>query len=365
MLKLSVTVFMVIIFAATSHAGWFDDAVQGAAERLGNRAVEEAADGTYEGAKEGLRKGTGPSDEDESEKPAPKKKAKQKRLQVDENDGKPAPAQVKSNKTVDKTNTLESGDGLKDTQYFSAMPSYYVGEATDREFDAHDFFDGKKTLAVEGKYWKKQYWLKENARQSSEIQIIRNYAAAVKSMGGKVLIAGVCSDCEARGCSGNIMTGKVTKGASELWVQVIPCNDGTDYTLVVVEKETMKQDVTANDMLEALNKQGFVALYINFDTNKASVKPESRPIVDQIMQLLKENPALKVGIEGHTDSTGAPAKNKTLSKQRAESVLDALVKQGIDSKRLSATGWGQEKPMADNKTDEGKAKNRRVEIVKK
>jgi OOP family OmpA-OmpF porin len=336
--KILATVLMVIVFAATSHAGWLDDAVQGAAERLGNRAVDEAAEGAYDGAKEGLRKGTGRADGDESEKPAPKKKAKQ--------------------------STPDSGDGLRDTPYFSAMPSYYVGDATDREFDAHDFFDGKKLLTVEGKYWKKQYWLKEGARQSSEIQIVRNYAGAVKSMGGKVLVAGVCSDCEARGCSGNIMTGNVTRGASELWVQVIPCNDGTDYTLIVVEKEAMKQDVTANDMLDALNKQGFIALYINFDTNKASIKPESRPIVGQVMQLLNENPALKVSIEGHTDSTGAPAKNKTLSRQRAESVMDALVKQGINAKRLSSAGWGQEKPMADNKTDEGKAKNRRVEIVK-
>jgi OOP family OmpA-OmpF porin len=83
------------------------------------------------------------------------------------------------------------------------------------------------------------------------------------------------------------------------------------------------------------------------------------------VKLLKDNPGLKVGIEGHTDSTGTPARNKTLSQQRAESVVSALVKAGIDAKRLSTAGWGQDKPIADNKTEEGKAKNRRVEIVKK
>jgi outer membrane protein OmpA-like peptidoglycan-associated protein len=126
----------------------------------------------------------------------------------------------------------------------------------------------------------------------------------------------------------------------------------------------MVQEVTAGDMLAALNKQGFVALYINFDTNKATIKPESKPIVDQIVLLLKDNPTLKVSVEGHTDNTGAPARNKTLSQERAQSVMNALTAAGIDKKRLSAVGWGQDKPMADNKTEEGKAKNRRVEIVK-
>ena len=253
---------------------------------------------------------------------------------------------------------------LKDTPYFSAMPSYYVGEGAENEFDVFNFYDGQKSVAVEGKYWKKQYWLKENAKQASELQIIRNYAGAVRNMGGKVLIEGQCSDCEASGCSGNIMTGQVVKEGKELWVQVIPCNDGSDYTLVVVEKEAMKQDVTASDLLNALNKQGSVTVYINFDTNKATVKPDSRPVVDQIKKLLQDNPDLKVRIEGHTDNTGTPAKNKTLSTQRAQSVVDILVKEGIAPPRLSARGWGQEKPLADNGSEEGRAKNRRVEIVK-
>ncbi|MBI5101859.1 MAG: OmpA family protein [Nitrospirae bacterium] len=261
--------------------------------------------------------------------------------------------------------TSRGDDDLRDTPYFSAMPNYYVGDAADKEFDTYSFPDGKKNIAVEGKLWKKQYWLRENARQASELQIMKNYSNAVKSMGGKVLLEGQCSDCDAGGCSGNTMTGTVSKGGREIWIAAIPCNDGADYTLVVVEKEAMKQDVTANEMLEALNQQGFVALHINFDTGKAAIKPESQPLVDQVAKLLKNNPSLTVSIEGHTDNVGNSAKNKELSKQRAESVVNALTKQGIAAKRLSAAGWGQEKPVADNKTEEGKAKNRRVEIVKK
>jgi len=87
--------------------------------------------------------------------------------------------------------------------------------------------------------------------------------------------------------------------------------------------------------------------------------------VDQIFELLNSDPALKISIEGHTDNVGDAAANKKLSNERAKSVMDALIAKGVDKTRLSFIGWGQEKPVADNRTDEGKAKNRRVEIVKK
>lgn len=136
MLKLSVTVLMVIILVTTSHAGWFDDAVTGAAERLGTRAVDDAAEGAYEGAKEGVREGIkkdeeGTSDGEESKKSAPKKKAKQKRPQEDDNAEKPAPVQVKSNKTVDKANTPESGQDLV---------------AAEEIFSKYDFVPGDKVI---------------------------------------------------------------------------------------------------------------------------------------------------------------------------------------------------------------------------
>jgi outer membrane protein OmpA-like peptidoglycan-associated protein len=81
--------------------------------------------------------------------------------------------------------------------------------------------------------------------------------------------------------------------------------------------------------------------------------------------LLKQNSALKVSIEGHTDNTGTPAGNKTLSEQRASAVMAAIAKQGVATSRMSAVGWGQQKPVADNRTEAGRAKNRRVELVKK
>ena len=81
--------------------------------------------------------------------------------------------------------------------------------------------------------------------------------------------------------------------------------------------------------------------------------------------MLNSNASLKISIEGHTDNVGDAVSNKKLSNDRAKAVMDALVAKGIDKTRLSSLGWGQEKPVADNRTEDGRTKNRRVEIVKK
>jgi OmpA-OmpF porin, OOP family len=134
---------------------------------------------------------------------------------------------------------------------------------------------------------------------------------------------------------------------------------------VVTEVASMAQVVSANELLQELNKNGFVALYINFDTGKAELKQDGVAAVKEIATLMKANPTLKLSVEGHTDNVGDATSNKKLSEARAKSVTAAIVASGIEAARLSAAGFGQDKPVADNRTDEGRAKNRRVELVKK
>ncbi|MDE2227848.1 MAG: OmpA family protein [Alphaproteobacteria bacterium] len=124
--------------------------------------------------------------------------------------------------------------------------------------------------------------------------------------------------------------------------------------------------VKAADMADALATKGKVDLYgVYFDTDKAIVKPESKPTLDEVANLLKIDRSLKLEIAGHTDNTGDKAHNQKLSEDRAKAVVDALVKQyGIDPKRLQAKGYGDTKPVASNDTDAGRAKNRRVELRK-
>jgi OOP family OmpA-OmpF porin len=106
-----------------------------------------------------------------------------------------------------------------------------------------------------------------------------------------------------------------------------------------------------------------LTLHVNFDTNKATFKKADDADVEKAVEFLKKYPTAKFELEGHTDSTGSPAYNQKLSEKRAEAVKERLVKRGIDPARIHAVGYGETKPVADNKTVKGRAENRRVEVL--
>ncbi len=108
----------------------------------------------------------------------------------------------------------------------------------------------------------------------------------------------------------------------------------------------------------------FITYGITFDVGKSVIKPESMGEINRIVTLMTENPELKFSVEGHTDSTGNAASNQTLSEARSQAIVGKLTELGIASNRLTAAGKGQSNPIADNGTDEGRAKNRRVEFLK-
>jgi len=103
---------------------------------------------------------------------------------------------------------------------------------------------------------------------------------------------------------------------------------------------------------------------INFDVDKAIIRPESMGTLNMIVNVMKTNPDLKFEVDGHTDNTGTAPHNLELSQQRANAVRTQLVTMGIDAARLTTKGLGDTKPISDNSTQEGKANNRRVEFVK-
>src|ERR1051326_7795855 len=103
---------------------------------------------------------------------------------------------------------------------------------------------------------------------------------------------------------------------------------------------------------------------INFDIDKATIKPESMGTLNMIVQVMKDNPDIKFEVDGHTDNSGTAPHNMALSQQRADAVKDQLTSMGIDASRLSSKGFGDTKPIGDNNSLEGKANNRRVEFVK-
>jgi outer membrane protein OmpA-like peptidoglycan-associated protein len=266
------------------------------------------------------------------------------------------------NFTVNAQN--EDAENCKDHPMFNRMPDFYINECIEKKFDAYSFIiensteSDSKTQTVEGKFYEYTYYLNEDAEEPSALEIFRNFENALKEINATIVAKVV-----EHNNSYSFITAKITRDNNETWVNINA--DGPEYRLVIVEKQLMEQVIKAQEMLKALNKDGFISLNILFDTGKSTIKKESQTLIDQLYELLKNNSGLKVSIEGHTDNTGTPDGNKILSVSRAEAVLKALVSKGIDKSRLSSKGWGQEKPVADNKTEEGRAKNRRVEIVKK
>lgn len=173
---------------------------------------------------------------------------------------------------------------------------------------------------------------------------------------------------------GRFLYGTIARGGVDVHVLLytsVAENATTEMagtTLIIVEPKAMptgQVTVDAKALQSGLQADGKIALYgIYFDTGKAEVKPESKPQLEQMAQLLQAQPALKVYIVGHTDNQGALDANLALSQQRAQAVVAALAGgYKVDAKRLAAKGVANLAPVASNAADEGRARNRRVELV--
>src|SRR5688572_3767166 len=269
---------------------------------------------------------------------------------------------------------------------------------------------------LEGKYTRLVYVIPEGR---SPLEVSRNYEEAITAAGGQILWkckAGECGADSSRSLGGgggdtslaeylypsenikdpNGSTGycavaeKITDQrylAAELpaagahasvltYTLIAPgqhdsCRALNGRTIAVVdilevkEREQKMVTVQAGDMAKAIAATGSVALYgIYFDFNKAEVKPESDPTLEQIAKLMKQSPSLKLLLVGHTDNVGSFASNQDLSQRRAAAVVASLTSRlGVGKERLTPVGVSFASPAASNKTEEGRAKNRRVELV--
>lgn len=248
--------------------------------------------------------------------------------------------------------------GGKDHPLLSRMPGFHVTDYREKDFDAYNFLaaGGKKT-AIEGRFYYLQYNIDKGVAQPGELKIRRNIQEALRRIGGQVVFDDNFN---------KVSTIVLQKDGKETWVEVRAWP--TLYRLWIVERGAMKQEVVANAaaMGNDINATGHVPVYgIYFDTGRAEIKPQSDAALTEIAKLLKSNTALKLYVVGHTDSVGSIDSNMRLSKDRADAVVRALSGRfGIDAGRLKAYGVASLAPVASNDTENGKAKNRRVELVK-
>ncbi len=274
----------------------------------------------------------------------------------------------------------EDAEGCKDFPLFNRMPNYHIADCQSAEFDARKFPVGPpleeqkpKHVAVEGALIYIWYDLNEGSKPASGLQVMRNFENAAKKGGGTV--EGRYPEwCKAmaeydprlgNGCTNWGVSMKFVSSGKEVWAYMQVGENG--YGLQIIERQSMKQDIVINaaELQQGLSATGHIAVYdILFDTGKSDIKSQSDNALKEIAKLMSQNPSLKLRVVGHTDNVGDLAMNMKLSQARAAAVVAALTsKYGVAANRLDAFGAGPYAPVASNKTDEGKAKNRRVELV--
>jgi len=252
----------------------------------------------------------------------------------------------------------EDVEGSRDHPFLSRMPNFYITDYKEKEFDRVEFKNAEgEDIYIEGRTFSIDYELKEDYPSPSELQILRNIENAVRRVGGTLVFEDPPSEAWLT----------FEKGGKTLWVYVFAHCSGGCYDLVVVEKEAMVQEVTADPeaLANDIASTGHASVYgIYFDVDSDAIKPESEPSLRAIADMLKADSDLKVYIVGHTDMTGTLEHNMELSLLRAKSVVKALVeKHGISAGRLQAKGVGPLCPVSTNRTEAGRKLNRRVELV--
>ena len=275
----------------------------------------------------------------------------------------------------------QDAPGSKDHPLVTRYPGSIITRYVTREFDEYLLPVGKverdkpKSQRVEGRLTRILYSYPE---KRSTLEVYRNYESALKRAGLQTIY-----ECAGEVCGlarWNItqdwydtwlppdrqLSGKLSNGGAVTYVNL---HVGAGYVgLDFVEPKAMDTGmvtVNAAALANDITTSGHAAVYgIFFDTGKTDVKPESEPALTEIARLIQQNPRLRIYVVGHTDNVGALAMNMDLSKRRAESVVRALTgAHRVPADRLQAFGNGPLSPVASNRSEEGRAKNRRVELV--
>ena len=216
-----------------------------------------------------------------------------------------------------------------------------------------------KNVEKGGKFWELRYEFRDvNGdidKTTSTAEIIANYVVAAQEKGGEIHQKG----------SNYLIFSIPREGGGTSWIKLT--GSLGSYVLFIVDEEPLEPVLSfgAEELKIALDTEGHVAVYgINFAIDEAFLQVGAGYVIEEFVRLMKLYPELKVEIQGHTDNTGSADHNLELSKKRAESVKQYMLIYGVESARLVSKGFGMTQPIADNGTDEGRAKNRRVELVK-
>jgi OOP family OmpA-OmpF porin len=290
----------------------------------------------------------------------------------------------------------QDAEGSKDHPLISRYPGSYISHYLTKEFDEFTLPLGKLT---DDKFTKNQHLEGKITRivyvapaGRSVVEVFRNYQGALNKAGFTTLFT--CGPQECYGSGGSTgrvygsgendsywgpdhgiryVSAKLARPEGDVYVSLLIDDQGGDFRanteLYLIEVKPMQSDlitVDAATLANDINRTGHASVYgIYFDTGKADIKPESDATLKEIAKLLQGAPALKLYVVGHTDNQGALEMNMDLSRKRADAVLAALTaKYAVPAGRLRSFGCGPYSPVASNDSEDGRGKNRRVELVK-
>ena len=294
----------------------------------------------------------------------------------------PTPGETAAASTgFDPASVAESTATLPPFPFFEPMPGLenrLTGAKANASFDVARFWDGNDLVEVEGKRFSAIYRLGNDGYSNLEFR--RNYRDAIRDLGGvqiaetsgreisrKVELATVQDNrCIAVNC--DMDTYLIRKDGQEYWISIDAGDVPRMGKVTVLQREAMQQSLTlktADALKTALDANGRVPVFIEFDLDKATLQPTASDDIAEIVRLLRDNPTLRLAIEGHTDASGSAAHNKDLSERRARTVMQRLVAAGIDASRLTSAGYGATRPLMRGSDAEAAARNRRVELVKR
>ncbi|MBK7130011.1 MAG: OmpA family protein [Crocinitomicaceae bacterium] len=240
--------------------------------------------------------------------------------------------------------------------YLNRFEGFYISDCQESEYKEPNFVyyppGGEAVTLLKGGHYKKIYYWKKSteSRKLSADQIYQNYYNAVLQAKGKKL-------------SKMFFTFSIENKEVYLMVNAGNGDDVSNYNIEILIVEEMEQEIVL-DIKKSIDTDGKALLYgIFFDVNESVIKPESESELLLLITYLEENPTVNIIVVGHTDNTGDFASNLKLSKERGQAVVTYLISKGISASRLSSDGVGSLCPVTSNETEEGRKKNRRVEIV--
>ena len=269
---------------------------------------------------------------------------------------------------------------LGDFPYLRLPEGYKPQNTEAQDFADFPFWTGSRFEMIEGRVHQTQI-TNDTGKSFSRLELLRNMEHALNEAGAVRIFDGQIPNEAAHALPEAVQLaalngiGDIYNNPSQTWV--IRQADRTAWihlyvgsaqgAMAVVEAKALTPTaglLPAGELARRIAADGRVAVPVEFALDRADILDASRSQIDAVAQLLKDEAGLRLSVEGHTDNTGAPARNRPLSEDRARAVVAALIQQGIDAKRLEAKGFGADKPVADNASDEGRARNRRVELVR-